>query len=77
MSEIEKRIRNGKVRWVARYFDPDGRRRAKMFDRKVDAQRLSGADRDVEGQRQLCGSGPRQDHDAGLWLTSGWRHKAI
>jgi len=38
MSEIEKRIRNGKVRWVARYFDPDGKRRAKTFDRKIDAQ---------------------------------------
>jgi integrase len=40
MSEIEKRIRNGKVRWVARYFDPDGRRRGKVFDRKVDAERF-------------------------------------
>jgi Phage integrase, N-terminal SAM-like domain len=38
MSELEKRVRNGKVRWVARYFDPDGRRRGKTFDRKVDAQ---------------------------------------
>ena len=40
MAEIEKRIRNGKVRWVARYFDPDGRRRGKVFDRKVDAERF-------------------------------------
>jgi integrase len=39
MSELEKRVRNGKVRWVARYFDPDGRRRGKTFDRKIDAQR--------------------------------------
>jgi Phage integrase, N-terminal SAM-like domain len=40
MSELERRIRGGKVRWVARYFDPDGRRRGKVFDRKVDAQRF-------------------------------------
>jgi integrase len=40
MSELERRIRAGWVRWVARYFDPDGRRRAKTFDRKVDAQRF-------------------------------------
>jgi hypothetical protein len=40
VTEIEKRIRNGKVRWVARYFDPDGRRRGKVFDRKIDAERF-------------------------------------
>jgi hypothetical protein len=40
MTEIERRVRNGQVRWVARYFDPDGRRRGKVFDRKVDAQRF-------------------------------------
>jgi len=38
MSEIERRVRGGKIRWVARYYDPDGRRRGKVFDRKVDAQ---------------------------------------
>src|SRR5215203_3084186 len=36
MSEIEKRTRNGKIRWVARWND--GRRRAKVFDRKIDAE---------------------------------------
>jgi integrase len=40
MTEIERRVRNGQVRWLARYFDPDGRRRGKVFDRKVDAQRF-------------------------------------
>ena len=40
MSEIERRIRNGRVRWVARYFDPDGRRRSQTFDRKADAQKF-------------------------------------
>ena len=36
MSEIERRVRNGRIRWVARWND--GRRRAKVFDRKIDAQ---------------------------------------
>ena len=40
MSEPEKRIRNGKVRWYVRYFDPSGMRKSKTFDRKVDAQRF-------------------------------------
>jgi Phage integrase, N-terminal SAM-like domain len=40
VSEPEKRIRNGKVRWYVRYFDPSGSRRSKTFDRKVDAQRF-------------------------------------
>jgi integrase len=39
MSEPEKRIRNGRVRWYVRYFDPSGKRVSKVFDRKVDAQR--------------------------------------
>jgi integrase len=40
VSEPEKRIRNGKVRWYVRYFDPSGKRVSKTFDRKVDAQRF-------------------------------------
>ena len=40
MSEPEKWIRNGKVRWYVRYFDPSGMRKSKTFDRKVDAQRF-------------------------------------
>jgi integrase len=40
MSEPEKRIRNGRIRWYVRYFDPSGSRRSKTFDRKVDAQRF-------------------------------------
>jgi integrase len=40
VSEPEKLIRNGRVRWRQRYFDPSGKRRTKTFDRKVDAQRF-------------------------------------
>jgi integrase len=40
MGEPERRVRNGKVRWYVRYFDPSGKRVSKTFDRKVDAQRF-------------------------------------
>lgn len=39
MASIEKRTRDGKVRWYARYRDPTGQQRTKTFDRKVDAER--------------------------------------
>jgi integrase len=40
MASVEKRTRNGQLRWYARYRDPDGQPRAKVFDRKVDAERF-------------------------------------
>lgn len=40
MAAPEKRVRNGKVRWYARYRDPEGKQRSKVFDRQVDAQRF-------------------------------------
>ena len=39
MASIEKRMRNGEVRWYARYRDPSGAQRTKTFARKVDAER--------------------------------------
>jgi integrase len=36
----EKRIRNGKVRWYARYYDPSGKRHTKVFDTKAEADRF-------------------------------------
>ncbi len=39
MASIEKRIRNGQVRWYMRYRDPTGQQRTKTFDRKIDAER--------------------------------------
>ncbi|GAB2474485.1 tyrosine-type recombinase/integrase [Xylanimonas ulmi] len=38
MPAPEKRTRNGKTRWLARYRDPEGKQRSKTFDRQVDAQ---------------------------------------
>jgi integrase len=40
MASIEKRTRNGQVRWYARYRDPAGKQRTKTFDRKLDAERF-------------------------------------
>jgi integrase len=40
MASIEKRTRDGQVRWYARYRDPAGKQRVKVFGRKVDAERF-------------------------------------
>jgi integrase len=40
MASSEKRTRNGQVRWIARYRDPEGNSRAKSFTRKVDADKF-------------------------------------
>lgn len=40
MASIEKRTRNGQVRWYARYRDPAGKQKVKVFDRKLDAERF-------------------------------------
>lgn len=39
MSSVEKRVREGKRAWLARYRDPEGKQRTKSFARKVDAER--------------------------------------
>jgi integrase len=38
MASIERRARDGRVRWLVRYRDPSGRQRAKTFGRRVDAE---------------------------------------
>jgi len=40
MAHIERRVRNGKTTYRARYRDPAGREHAKVFARKADAQRF-------------------------------------
>jgi integrase len=40
MPHIERRVRNGKTTYRARYRDPAGREHAKVFARKSDAQRF-------------------------------------
>ena len=40
VAHIERRVRNGKTTYRARYRDPAGREHAKVFARKADAQRF-------------------------------------
>jgi integrase len=40
MASVEKRTRNGRVTWLARYRDPSGDQHKRSFARKVDAERF-------------------------------------
>ncbi len=39
MAHVQKLIRRGKTRWQARYRDPAGKERTRLFDRRLDAER--------------------------------------
>jgi hypothetical protein len=40
VTSVEKRSRNGATRWYARFRDPSGQQRSRVFDRKIDATRF-------------------------------------
>jgi integrase len=40
MAHIEKRVRNGRTTWRARYRAPDGRERSKVFEKRAAADRF-------------------------------------
>ena len=40
MASVEKRVRDGKATWLARWRDPDGVQRKKTFPKKTDAERF-------------------------------------
>lgn len=40
MASIEKRVRKGKITWLARWRDPSGRQRKRSFPRRVDATKF-------------------------------------
>lgn len=40
MASVEKRVRDGRTTWQARWRDPDGRQRKRSFARKTDADRF-------------------------------------
>lgn len=40
MASVEKRVREGRARWYARYRTPDGQQRTRTFDRKSEADRF-------------------------------------
>ncbi len=37
MASVEKRIRDGRTTWVARWRDPEGRQRKRSFTKRSDA----------------------------------------
>jgi hypothetical protein len=37
---IERRVRDGELRWYARFRDPAGAQKVKVFTRRVDAERF-------------------------------------
>ena len=40
MASVDRRTRDGRVTWVARWRDPDGRQRKRSFPRRTDAERF-------------------------------------
>ena len=40
MPSIERRVREGELRWYARFRDPAGAQKVKVFTRRVDAERF-------------------------------------
>lgn len=40
MASVEKRTRDGRVTWLARWRDPEGKQRKKSFPRRIDADRF-------------------------------------
>ena len=40
MASIERRVRDGELRWYARFRDPAGAQKVKVFTRRVDAERF-------------------------------------
>ena len=39
MSSVDKRIREGRTTWLARWRDPDGAQRKRTFSKKSEAER--------------------------------------
>jgi integrase len=66
MASVEKRLRNGKVTWLARWRDPDGRQRKKSFRRRVDADRF------LAGVNAELLRGTYIDPSAGRMTLSEW-----
>jgi hypothetical protein len=74
MAGVEKRVRNGRTRWYARFRTPDGTQRTKTFARKVDADRFL-VDVESTQQRGAFVDARRASLTVGEWADVGWRHK--
>ncbi len=66
MAHVERRVRNGKTSYRARYRDPAGQERARVFDRKSEALRFL---TEVEGSKLR---GTWTDPSLGRVLFDDW-----
>lgn len=66
MGSVEKRTRDGKVTWLARWRDPDGRGRKRSFPRRIDADRYLTS---IEHEKH---SGAYVDPAAGRVTLAAW-----
>jgi hypothetical protein len=62
MAHIDRRDRNGAIRYVARYIAPTGQERSKSFTRRPDAHKYLTEIEGGQAQRQLPRSERRPAH---------------
>ena len=67
MASVQKRTRNGKTRWVARWRQPDGTERSKSFDRKGEASSYAHR-KEAEANRHAHLDRDRDRVTVGQWL---------
>jgi hypothetical protein len=72
MASAEKRVRNGRARWYARYRTPDGQQRTRTFARKVDADHFL-VEIEASKQRGSFVDPRRRVPRSAIGLTTGWR----
>jgi integrase len=72
MASVEKRVRNAKVTWLARWRDPDGKQRKRSFSRRIDADRfLTSVSSDMLHGKYVDPSDPTTVKDyAESWRTA-------
>jgi integrase len=66
MATVRKRVRDGRLTWEVRWYDPDRRLRGKTFQRKVDAEQFRAQ---VEVDKR---AGTYADPAAGKTLLAEW-----
>jgi integrase len=77
MASIEKRNRNGKISWLARWRDPDGKQRKRSFPRRVDADRfLTSVNADMLQGKYVDPSDPTTFRDYAESWRSAQVHRA-
>ena len=72
MASAEKRVRNGRARWYARYRTPDGQQRTKTFARKVDADHFL-VEIEASKQRGSFDDPRGRVPWSAIGLTTGWQ----